>query len=110
MKKLFSVIMLAALTLSASAKSDNDTLIVTTTPQMHCANCENKIKEGLRFEKGVRDIITSVDDQTVTIVYNPKKTDKDKLEAAFPKFGYKARELKTGEKVVRDMSEHCDNM
>ena len=110
MKKLFSVIMLAALTLSASAKSDNDTLIVTTTPQMHCANCENKIKEGLRFEKGVRDIITSVDDQTVTIVYNPKKTDKDKLEAAFPKFGYKARELKPGEKVVRDMSEQCDNM
>lgn len=110
MKKLFSVIMLAALTLSASAKSDNDTLVVTTTPQMHCANCENNIKDGLRFEKGVRDIITSVDDQTVTIVYNPKKTDKDKLEAAFPKFGYKARKLKPGEKVVRDMSEHCDNM
>ena len=110
MKKLFSVIMLAVLTLSASAKSDNDTLVVTTTPQMHCANCENKIKDGLRFEKGVRDIITSVDDQTVTIVYNPKKTDKDKLEAAFPKLGYKARELKHGEKVVRDMSEQCDNM
>ena len=46
----------------------------------------------------------------MTIVYNPAKTDRKKLEAAFPKFGYKARELKKGEKVERDMNEQCDNM
>ena len=102
--------MLAAMTATANAKSESDTLVVTTTPQMHCANCENKIKDGLRFEKGVKDIITSVEDQTVTIVFNPKKTDKNKLEAAFPKFGYQAREVKKGEKVVRNMDEQCDNM
>lgn len=102
--------MLAAMTATANAKSESDTLVVTTTPQMHCANCENKIKDGLRFEKGVKDIITSVEDQTVTIVFNPKKTDKDKLEATFPKFGYQAREVKKGEKVVRNMDEQCDNM
>ncbi len=102
--------MLAAMTATANAKSESDTLVVTTTPQMHCANCENKIKDGLRFEKGVKDIITSVEDQTVTIVFNPKKTDKNKLEATFPKFGYQAREVKKGEKVVRNMDEQCDNM
>lgn len=102
--------MLAAMTATVNAKSESDTLVVTTTPQMHCANCENKIKDGLRFEKGVKDIITSVEDQTVTIVYNPKKTDKDKLEATFPKFGYQAREVKKGEKVARNMDEQCDNM
>lgn len=110
MKKLFFAMMLAVVSASASAKSANDTLVVTTTPQMHCANCENKIKNGLRFEKGVKDILTDVDKQTVTIVFNPAKTDKKKLEAAFPKFGYKARELKKGEKVERDMHESCDNM
>ena len=46
--------MLAAMTATANAKSESDTLVVTTTPQMHCANCENKIKDGLRFEKGVK--------------------------------------------------------
>lgn len=102
--------MLAAMTATANAKSESDTLVVTTTPQMHCANCENKIKDGLRFEKGVKDIITSVEEQTVTIVFNPKKTDKNKLEATFPKFGYQAREVKKGEKVVRNMNEQCDNM
>lgn len=102
--------MLAAMTATANAKSESDTLVVTTTSQMHCANCENKIKDGLRFEKGVKDIITSVEEQTVTIVFNPKKTDKNKLEATFPKFGYQAREVKKGEKVVRNMDEQCDNM
>lgn len=96
MKKMILAIALTAMALTANAKSENDTLVVTTTPQMHCANCENKIKDGLRFE-GVKDIITSVDDQTVTIVFNPKKTDRAKLEATFPKFGYQARELKKGE-------------
>lgn len=110
MRKLFFVMMLAAMTATANAKSESDTLVVTTTPQMHCANCENKIKDGLRFEKGVKDIITSVENQTVTIVYNPKKTDKNKLEATFPKFGYQAREVKKGEKVARNMDEQCDNM
>jgi mercuric ion binding protein len=102
MKKLFFVMMLAAMSTAANAKSVNDTLVVTTTPQMHCANCENKIKNGLRFEKGVKDIFTSVE--------NPDKTDKQKLEGTFPKFGYKARELKKGVKVERDMNEQCDNM
>lgn len=110
MKKLFFAMMLAAMSTGANAKSANDTLIVTTTPQMHCANCENKIKNGLRFEKGVKDILTSVENQTVTIVYNPAKTDKQKLEAAFPKFGYEARELKEGEKVALKTDEVCLNM
>ena len=110
MKKLIFAMMLAGVALSASAKSANDTLVVTTTPQMHCANCEAKIKEGLRFEKGIKDTLTSVENQTVTILYNPAKTDKQKLEAAFPKFGYQARELKKGETVVRNMDEECENM
>ena len=31
---------------------DIKTVVFTTTPQMHCAACENKIKSNLRFEKG----------------------------------------------------------
>uniref|UniRef100_UPI004026F15A hypothetical protein n=1 Tax=Prevotella sp. TaxID=59823 RepID=UPI004026F15A len=32
---------------------DIKTVVFTTTPQMHCAACENKIKSNLRFEKGL---------------------------------------------------------
>ncbi|MHC6729207.1 heavy-metal-associated domain-containing protein [Prevotella sp. TF12-30] len=49
------------------------TVVFTTTPQMHCAACENKIKNNLRFEKGIKNIETSVPDQTVTVKYNADK-------------------------------------
>ena len=50
------------------------TVVFTTTPQMHCAVCENKIKNNLRFEKGIKNIETSVPNQTVTVKYNADKT------------------------------------
>ena len=39
---------------------DIKTVVVTTTPQMHCNNCELKIKNNLRFEKGVKKIETDI--------------------------------------------------
>ena len=50
------------------------TVFFTTTPQMHCAACENKIKSNLRFEKGIKNIETSVPNQMVTVKYNADKT------------------------------------
>ena len=82
----------------------------TTTPQMHCAACENKIKSNLRFEKGIKSIETSVPDQTVTVQYNADKTTPEKLQKGFEKFGYKARILKDGEKVEKNTGEKCDLM
>ena len=65
-----------------------DTLRVSTTaPQMHCANCEKKIKGNIRFVKGVRRIETSVPKQTVTIVYDSKKSNYEDFVEAFRKIG-----------------------
>lgn len=89
---------------------DIKTVVFTTTPQMHCENCENKIKGNLRFEKGVKEITTSIDDQTVTVKYDASKTTPDKIQAGFKKFGYEARQLKKGEKVKKNETEQCDNM
>lgn len=89
---------------------DIKTVVFTTTPQMHCENCENKIKNNLRFEKGVKEITTSVDNQTVTVKYDADKTTPDKIQQGFKKFGYEARQLKDGEKIKRDLNEQCDNM
>ena len=65
-----------------------DTLRVSTTPQMHCANCEKKIKGNIRFVKGVKKIETSVPKQTVTIVYDPRKSSMQDFVAAFQKIGF----------------------
>lgn len=96
MKKLLTLLMLTA-TLSLSAK-DLKTLVVTTLPQMHCDNCEKKIKGNLRFEKGIKSIETDVDRQRVTITYDADKTTPENIIQSFQKFGYTATEIKAEEK------------
>lgn len=76
---------------NAFAKTPADTLVVTTQPQMHCQNCEKKIKSNIRFVKGTKKIDTSVDEQKVTIVYDSKKADYDDFVAAFRKIGYEIK-------------------
>lgn len=69
-------------------------MVVTTLPQMHCDNCEKKIKGNLRFEKGVKNIETDVNGQRVTITYDAEKTTPAKIIQSFQKFGYTATEIK----------------
>ena len=69
---------------------DIKTVVFTTNPQMHCENCENKIKGNLRFEKGIKEITTSVADQKVTVKYDADKTTPDNIIKGFAKIGYTA--------------------
>lgn len=109
MKKSILLTMMMSLAMVSFAK-DIKTVVFTTTPQMHCENCENKIKSNLRFEKGIKAIDTSVPNQTVTVKYDADKTTPEKLQKGFEKFGYKARILKDGEKVEKNTEEKCDLM
>lgn len=106
------VIMTLAITLMGVAVQAKDikTVIFTTQPQMHCASCEKKIKGNLRYEKGVKRIDTSVEQQKVTVKYDADKTSAEKLQKAFKKFGYEARQVKANEKVKRDNTQSCSNM
>lgn len=107
MKKLT---IMAALLLSVSAGyAKKQKVVFTTQPQMHCQNCEKRIKNNLRFEKGVKLIETSVESQTVTVTYDDSKTTPDKLREGFKKFGYEARLVKPGEKVEKT-AEECTLM
>ena len=110
MKKLLSFLFMCLMATTVALAKDIKTVVVTTQPQMHCENCEKKIKKNLRFERGVKDIITSVPDQTVTIKYDADKTTVEKLLKAFEKFGYIARQLKKDEKVELDGSSSACEM
>lgn len=82
------LMMAVLLSTTVAMAKDIKTMVVTTTPVMHCENCENKIKGNLRFEKGVKEITTDIPTQTVTITYDADKTSESKLTAAFEKIGY----------------------
>ena len=83
-----------ALTLACQAK-DIKTVVLTTNPQMHCANCEKKIKENIRFEKGIKSIKTNLDDKTVTIEYDADKTTVPAIIEGFKIIKYEAKEVKS---------------
>jgi copper chaperone CopZ len=97
MKKRIFTTLLTVLVAAVSYAKDIKTVVVTTTPQMHCESCENKIKGNLRFERGVKKIDTNIDNQTVTITYDADKTTVQKLIEGFAKFGYTAKEVKKNE-------------
>ncbi len=75
------------------AKGEIKTVVYTTTPQMHCAGCENKIKGNIKYIKGVKSIETDLEKQTVTIKYDSSKTTPEKIVAGFSKIGYEVKEV-----------------
>lgn len=88
MKKNLLMAFMLMLAGNSFAQTAADTLVVTTQPQMHCQNCEKKIKSNIRFVKGTKRIDTSVDDQKVTIVYDGRKAKYNDYVEAFKKIGY----------------------
>lgn len=89
LKNILTALFVACVSLLASAADDVHVLF-TVNPPMHCVGCENKIKGNLRFEKGIKGITTSVENQVVDIRFNPEKTDVSHLIEAFRKIGYEA--------------------
>ncbi|MBQ0061766.1 MAG: heavy-metal-associated domain-containing protein [Bacteroidaceae bacterium] len=89
MKRFMLMMMALCFAIVTFAKGDIKTVVFTPTPQMHCQNCENKIKNNIRFEKGVKTIKTDLKNQTVTITYDSEKTNVEKLKAGFEKIGFK---------------------
>ena len=90
------VLVLGAMMLTAmvALAKDIKTVVFTTNPEMHCEGCENKIKGNLRFEKGVKNIITDLKTKTVTIEYDADKTNVQNLIKGFKKIKYEVTEVK----------------
>ena len=62
--------------------------------QLECKNCEQKVKQNIRFEKGIKSFTTDIKTRSVTITYDAEKTTVEKLTAGFAKFGYTAKFVK----------------
>ena len=106
MKKVMITTMLLAFTTIGFSK-DIKTVVVTTTPQMHCENCENTIKGNLRFEKGVKDITTDIEAQKVILKPDRTKKDADILEKSlsrqYPDLGFDEALLEEKEKLNTEL-------
>lgn len=90
MKKLLLALAVAAVAVLLLTSGKTQSREATFQTNIHCKNCAAKIQDNVAFEKGVKDLTIDVDAKTVRIVYNPSKTNVDKLAEAIRKLGYTA--------------------
>ena len=57
---------------------------------MECQNCEKKVRNNIKFEKGLKKIDTDLENKTVTITYDADKTTVENIKEGFKKFNYEA--------------------
>lgn len=89
MKKLVLLTFALFLAVLVQAQTKKE-VVFTTEPEIHCESCVKKIKDNLRFEKGVKAINPDLNTKLVTVQYDSEKTDIDKLIKAFARIKYKA--------------------
>lgn len=73
---------------SISVEQKKETKTVTFNVGLHCQNCVKKVKENISFEKGVKALDVNLEKKTVTVTYDPAKTDEATLKKAIEKLGY----------------------
>lgn len=75
---------LCLLSISVSAKPKQRETAVFHV-EISCDNCVRRIQDNIAFEKGLKDMKIDKQQQTVTLSWDPEKTDTLQLKNAFLK-------------------------
>lgn len=96
-KKLITVILLFFIGITPVLAKDIRTAIFKVD-QMECSNCEKKVQNNIKFEKGLKKVETNLENKTVTITYDADKTTVENIKAGFKKFNYEVEFVKETKK------------
>ena len=102
-------LLIAALIFTAfvAFAAEKTTEVFTLDHQMS-EHCQKRIMDNMRFEKGIDKIDVSLKENTITITYNPKKTDTEKIIAGFKKIGFNAMLVSdTQKEEAKDQGAAC---
>jgi periplasmic mercuric ion binding protein len=72
-----------------------------------CEICKNRIEKDMAFEKGVKAVDLDLETKILTVTYNEKKTDREKLQNAVTKIGYDADDKEADPKAYAKLPECC---
>lgn len=103
--KLIIMAVLSILFVQKLQAGNTDTLTIKTSAV--CKECKEIIEQYLSFEKGVESSNLDVKTKMLKVVYNPQKTDPQKIRIAVTKSGYDADSLKADPKAFRKLPECC---
>ncbi len=86
-------------------KSKTETIEIKSS--VVCGMCKEKIEKELAFEKGVKAIDVDLKSQIITVTFNPKKTNEEKIKVAITKIGYDADDLIAEDKAYNKLPACC---
>lgn len=107
MKKMLFTAIIMLVAVMANAK-DIKTVVLTTNPTMSCEKCANKIKENLKYCKGIQAIEINVEHQAIAIKYDADKTTPDAFIQSLKKIDYVATEKKPCASEHKSCSGKCE--
>lgn len=90
---------------SKEAASNLETVEINTTAQ--CGMCKETIEKAMAYERGIKEFNLDVDSKVLTVTYNPKKTNPDKIRQAVAKVGYDADDVKADERAYDNLPACC---
>lgn len=90
MKKILLVCLVALFSVAVAdaqqpQKSKKQTVTTTFVTDIDCEGCAKKVTNTIPYEKGVKDVQVDVPSKTVTVTYDPAKTNEEALVKAFSK-------------------------
>lgn len=107
MKKITLILALLMGSISFSFAQDSKIEEVKIKTSSVCKMCKNTIEKALSFEKGIKTSNLDVPSQIVTVSYNPKKTDINKIKKAINESGYDADQLPANQKAYNNLEDCC---
>lgn len=103
--KFFLLLIIFISAFSHVSNAQTDTAVIATSAQ--CDMCKKKIEDALRFEKGVKLTTLDIKTKNVTVIYNSKKTDADKIRKAISMLGYDADNISADSASYNKLHECC---
>ncbi|MBR5206349.1 MAG: cation transporter [Alistipes sp.] len=94
MKKIIALCLVALFSLGIAnaqePKNEKKTVTTEFVTDIDCAGCAKKVNNTIPYEKGVKEVKVDVDTKTVTVTYDPAKTNDEALVKALAKIKIKA--------------------
>jgi copper chaperone CopZ len=103
MKKV--IFLIAFISISFFMKAQTKKVEIKTSAI--CTMCKNTIEEDLAFEKGVKSSHLDLETKMLTVAFNAKKTNADKIRTRITKVGYHADSLQRDEKAYNKLPDCC---
>ena len=101
--KTLAITLLLFTTITLYAKS----LTVAIKSTLVCEMCEEIVRDGLVYEKGIKRITFDLDKSEIYVKYNPKHITIEEIKTKIIGLGYAADEMKADKKAFDQLPGCC---